>query len=191
MISDIHKTDTLWVPFYALIVAVVSEFLSWLLIYRTSQYKKIKNDVDRAVKKLSRSKDAVVGILNKKAQSKKIKDDERELQKLNRDMYSMRMKGQFFLMLIMGAFYAISASSFEGIVVAKLPFEPPWFLHGLTHRGLVGQDYTDCSYSFLYVISTICLRINLQKLLGTAPSAAQAQMMPSGFQLPDQAAAMR
>lgn len=48
--------------------------------------------------------------------------------------------------------------SFEGRIVAKLPFEPiPW-IRGLSHRNLSGEDFTDCSFIFLYVLCTMSIR---------------------------------
>ncbi len=54
--------------------------------------------------------------------------------------------------------YFIVYFSFEGRVVAKLPFEPiPW-IRGLSHRNLSGDDFTDCSFIFLYVLCTMSIR---------------------------------
>ncbi|KAG0426473.1 hypothetical protein HPB47_026448 [Ixodes persulcatus] len=41
---------------------------------------------------------------------------------------------------------------------------------GLSHRNLTGEDYTDCSFIFLYILCTMSIRQNTQKLLGFAPS---------------------
>jgi hypothetical protein len=49
-------------------------------------------------------------------------------------------------------------TSFEGRVVAKLPFEPISFLRGISHRSLIGEDYTDCSFLFLYILCTMSFR---------------------------------
>ena len=49
-------------------------------------------------------------------------------------------------------------SSFEGRVVAKLPFEPILWIRGLSHRNLSGDDFTDCSFIFLYVLCTMSIR---------------------------------
>ena len=35
--------------------------------------------------------------------------------------------------------------SFDGIPVAKLPFDPPNFVRKVAHRNLAGEDFTDCS----------------------------------------------
>ncbi|EGR30186.1 hypothetical protein IMG5_138720 [Ichthyophthirius multifiliis] len=55
------------------------------------------------------------------------------------------------------------------IVVAKLPFEPFYLLQSLTHRGLIGNDMTDCAYIFIYVQSAYIWRTNIQKYFGFEP----------------------
>ncbi|ROT81321.1 putative transmembrane and coiled-coil domain-containing protein 1 isoform X2 [Penaeus vannamei] len=65
-----------------------------------------------------------------------------------------------------------TVSIFDGRVVAKLPFIPISWLQGLSHRNLMGDDYTDCSFIFLYILCTMSIRQNIQKLLGFAPSRA-------------------
>ncbi|KAG7154208.1 Calcium load-activated calcium channel-like 2 [Homarus americanus] len=39
-------------------------------------------------------------------------------------------------------------------VWCKLPFLPISWLQGLSHRNLLGDDYTDCSFIFLYILCT-------------------------------------
>lgn len=43
-------------------------------------------------------------------------------------------------------------------MVAKLPFVPIGLVQGLSHRNLVGDDLTDCSFIFLYVLCTMSIR---------------------------------
>lgn len=47
---------------------------------------------------------------------------------------------------------------FDGRVVAKLPFIPLSYIQGLSHRNLLGEDYTDCSFIFLYILCTMSIR---------------------------------
>lgn len=47
---------------------------------------------------------------------------------------------------------------FEGRIVCRLPFTPISFLQGLSHRNLTGDDYTECSFIFLYIICTMSIR---------------------------------
>ena len=47
---------------------------------------------------------------------------------------------------------------FDGRIVAKLPFVPISLLQGLSHRNLRGDDYTDCSFIFFYILCTMSIR---------------------------------
>jgi hypothetical protein len=47
---------------------------------------------------------------------------------------------------------------FDGRVVARLPFVPISWIQGLSHRNLPGDDYTECSFIFLYILCTMSIR---------------------------------
>jgi uncharacterized membrane protein (DUF106 family) len=66
-------------------------------------------------------------------------------------------------------------SIFDGKIVAKLPFTPITWVQGLSHRTLLGEDFTDCSFIFLYILCTMSIRQNIQKALGFAPSRAASK----------------
>lgn len=44
----------------------------------------------------------------------------------------------------------------------------------MSHRGLKGEDATDCSMAFLYLLCSISIRTNLQKFLGFSPPRGAA-----------------
>ena len=73
---------------------------------------------------------------------------------------------------------------FDGKVVAKLPFEPIALLQGISHRNLMGSDYTKCSFIFLYVLCTMSVRENITKLLGFGPSRSVNKMAGNSFYNP-------
>lgn len=55
---------------------------------------------------------------------------------------------------------------FDGRVVAKLPFTPLSYIQGLSHRNLLGDDTTDCSFIFLYILCTMSIRqVSIHALL--------------------------
>ena len=70
------------------------------------------------------------------------------------------------------AFVSTMSNSYHGIVVAKLPFVPIGFLQRLTHRGLPGNDFTDCAMIAIYIMSSIIFRENIQKISGFAPKSS-------------------
>lgn len=53
-----------------------------------------------------------------------------------------------------------------GTVVAKIPYTPFSLLTNLSHRGITGDDLTDCAYIFIYVQMAYIWRTNIQKAFG-------------------------
>ncbi|OMJ13705.1 Transmembrane and coiled-coil domain-containing protein 1-like protein [Smittium culicis] len=58
---------------------------------------------------------------------------------------------QFFFMYIIGTIY-------ENKPVARLPFTPLYFFQGITHRGLEGTDFTECSALFIYILTSMAIK---------------------------------
>ena len=56
---------------------------------------------------------------------------------------------------------AYGCISYDQSVVAKLPFTPMPLIQGITHRGIAGSDYTDCSFFFLYALCQVRLWVVL------------------------------
>lgn len=94
------------------------------------------------------------------------------------------MTGTFFVAVFMMVFMSMLSSAYQGVVVAKLPFQPVSFIQGITHRNLLGSDVTDCSMIFVYILSNISLRPIIQKLLGFGGPriSMQQQGMFAGMQ---------
>ncbi|VVC34416.1 Hypothetical protein CINCED_3A002283 [Cinara cedri] len=105
-----------------------------------------------------------------KQQKKKIERVEEKLKINNRDLSMVKMKSMFAIGFAFTALLSMFNNIFDGRVVARLPFTPiPW-VQGLSHRNLTGDNYTECSFIFLYILCTMSIRQNIQKLLGFAPS---------------------
>eukprot|EP01102_Stenamoeba_stenopodia_P018823 TRINITY_DN6969_c0_g1_i4.p1 TRINITY_DN6969_c0_g1~~TRINITY_DN6969_c0_g1_i4.p1 ORF type:complete len:172 (-),score=39.75 TRINITY_DN6969_c0_g1_i4:37-552(-) len=158
--------------------------ISWLLIYRTESYQKMKDTIDRNTKKVEKKKAEVEGLpaTKQKQLNKKIDRHQEALTNANRDMTFIKFKSIFAVGFTMVALLSFLNSIFEGHVVARLPFEPISFVRGLTHRGLPGNDFYECSMTFIYVMASMSFRSNLQKWLGWLPRTANT----SFFQPPEQ-----
>merc|ERR1712059_46816 len=108
--------------------------------------------IEKQRKKLEKKKEAHGESANlDRSKKRKIEADEEKLKNSNRDLTMVN-------------------SIFDGRVVAKLPFTPIYWIQGLSHRNLLGDDMTDCSFIFLYILCTMSIRQNIQKALGFAPS---------------------
>ena len=70
--------------------------------------------------------------------------------------------------MLMLTFWSLK-SKYEGIVLARLPFEPFSIVRGLSHRGLEGEDFRECGVIFVYVLCCMAIKPNLQRVLGQTP----------------------
>ena len=170
----IDIADSIKIIVLAIFTNLFAEFLTWLFIYRKKDYKENKKQMDLLSKKLEINKESTKS--KSKQLDKKIKQQELELKNMGYQM----MKIKFISMVIIGlfTFFFISLFSglFQGIVVAKIPFVPFKLLRGLSHRGILSNDYTDCSFIFLYVLCNVSFRPIIQKLLGFAPPRTNNKM---------------
>ncbi|KAL7135315.1 hypothetical protein ABFS83_11G085400 [Erythranthe nasuta] len=57
--------------------------------------------------------------------------------------------------------FGLLKSLFKGKVVAKIPFVRIRLLQKMSHKGLTGNDMTDCSIAFLYSLCSISISTNL------------------------------
>ena len=178
----IDITDCLKIVFLSIFTNLFAEFLTWMFIYRTKKYKENKKQMDKLTKSLEVTKESTKG--KRKQIDKKIKQQENELKYMGFEM----MKIKFISMIIIGlfTFFFISLFNglFQGIVVAKIPFVPFKLLRGLSHRGILSNDFTDCSFVFLYLLCNISFRHINKKILGFAPPRT-ANKMPDFFGLED------
>ncbi|KAG1672351.1 Centrosomal protein [Nymphon striatum] len=68
--------------------------LTWLLVYRTEKYQKLKSEVEKQSKKLEKKKE-VLGDNIDKHHKKKIEREEERLKNNNRDLSLVKMKSMF------------------------------------------------------------------------------------------------
>ncbi|XP_037105470.1 calcium load-activated calcium channel isoform X1 [Syngnathus acus] len=161
--------------------------ITWVLVYRTDKYKRLKAEVEKQSKQLEKKKETITESAGRQ-QKKKIERQEEKLKNNNRDLSMVRMKSMFAVGFCFTALMGMFNSIFDGRVVAKLPFVPLSYIQGLSHRNLLGEDYTDCSFIFLYILCTMSIRQNIQKMLGLAPSRAATKQAGGFLGPPPQAA---
>lgn len=63
---------------------------------------------------------------------------------------------------------------FDGVIVAKLPFQPISLVSAISHRNLPGSDMTDASAYFIYALCSLSFRQSLQRLLGVKQQRTDA-----------------
>jgi calcium load-activated calcium channel len=167
--SDISLVDTLMVMLAAIFTAALAEGLSWLLIYRTEDYKQLAKSLESLTKQLDKEKEKIVAASKQKIQEKRISKADSQLKTTNQQLSASKMKSTMIIALFMIAFMSTLSSTYHGVVVAKLPFVPFSMLQGITHRNLPGDDMTDCSMIFIYLLTSYLIRNNIQKYFGFSP----------------------
>jgi uncharacterized membrane protein (DUF106 family) len=143
--------DTLLILAISVFTALLGEGVTWLLVYRTEKYQRLKLDIEKQTKRLEKKKEAHGESALDKTQKRKIERDEERLKTTNRDLMMVKMKSMFAIGFAFTSLLSMFSNIFDGKVVAKLPFTPITWLQGLSHRNLLGEDYTDCSFIFLYM----------------------------------------
>ncbi|RXH83780.1 hypothetical protein DVH24_006033 [Malus domestica] len=114
--------------------------------------------------------------ITKKSKTKKIDRVESSLKESNRDLSLFKFKSDTVIALVV---FGLLNSLFEGKAVAKLPFKPFRLVMKISHRGLQGEDATDCSLVFLYFLCSISIWTNLQKLLCfSLPRGTSSRFVP-------------
>lgn len=170
--------DTILIVFISVCTALLGEGLSWLTVYRTEEYQKLKAEIERQSKKLEKRKEAHGDTLDKQ-QKKKIERGEERLKNNNRDLLLVKMKSVFATCFTFAALFSMFNSIFDGKVVARLPFVPISWIQGVSHVNLPGDDYTECSFIFLYILCTMSIKQNIQKMLGFIPSRTASKQSGS------------
>lgn len=158
--------------------------VSWFFVYRTEEYKRLKKHIEQLTAKIEKKKSedgsgGGSGEGGRSGQAKKVNALDEQLKARNRDLSMTKFKSTFFVGVILLFVFGFLNHLFEGVPVAKLPFEPFSLLRGMSHRGLSGSDATDCSMVFMYVLGNMGIRANIQKFLGFTPQTpAQSWLTP-------------
>ena len=126
---------------------------------------------------MEKKKEEVPTHDRKKTAKKKTKQLELALKAKQGGISKMRYKSQLLVALCFIATMSLVSSIYHARPVARLPFTPFGVVQGVTHRGLVGADPLDCSYAFIYVLSSMCLKQMMARALGFAPRGVPAPSM--------------
>ncbi|KAF8072969.1 tmco1 [Scenedesmus sp. PABB004] len=154
--------------------AAVMEAISWALVYRTSSYMRLRGELDRAARKLEALKSSDGGAARPHRKEKRLED---LMRTGARDLTATRMKLGAISMAGMFVMYQLVSKAWDGVVVARLPFHPPGFIAAVTHRGVAGDDMTECGAAFVYAMSLAYAKAVIDKAAGWSPSRATNRLM--------------
>ncbi|XP_032948784.1 calcium load-activated calcium channel isoform X2 [Rhinolophus ferrumequinum] len=120
--------DTLLIVFISVCTALLAEGITWVLVYRTDKYKRLKAEVEKQSKKLEKKKETITESAGRQ-QKKKIERQEEKLKNNNRDLSMVRMKSMFAIgfcfTALMGMFNSITSRRFLALPLRELPPSRP------------------------------------------------------------------
>jgi len=172
--------DGLTVVAIALGTTALSETITYFTTYRTTRYQGMKADLEKGAKKLAKMKADISSRSDPKVQ-KRIEKEEERLKMASKELQATKSKSMMVISLLSIGIMTTLHKSFGGYVVATLPFEPISFFRSLAHRGIESDNYYDCSFIFLYILTNMSLRSSVQKLLGFSTSRAVDQLATQQF----------
>jgi uncharacterized membrane protein (DUF106 family) len=162
--------------FICIVATFVIEFISWVLVYRKKEFAPLQNDIKMLNKKLN--------LLQEQPEEKKTKKEigiiKNKIRSATTKLNGLRFKTTFIMPFVLMAIFGILGQYYDGIIVAKLPFEPFGFIRGMTSRGLEGikEDNFDCSFLPIYILGNMGIKPLITKLLGFAPPRSAGGMSP-------------
>ena len=176
--ATIDFTTPLSIILLSLSITVLAEAINYFLVYSKSDYKNLISNVKAIAKKLEKMDETTTSASNKNSLKRKTQLQDR-LKMLNTELTMKKFKSTFIVGIMMLVTIVTLNKKFSGMIVAKLPFEPWSLITKLSHRNIEGDDLTDCSFIFIYALSGIVFRNNIQKLFGFEPPQTMSPFDPN------------
>ena len=109
-----------------------------------------------------------------------LKKEEESLKKDQKELSELKQKATMQVSFINIASMMAMNKFFSGKIVAILPFQPMLFFKALAHRGIEGEDFTECSYMLIYILCNMSFKGIVQKFLGYGSSRAVEELAKPG-----------
>eukprot|EP01041_Mallomonas_annulata_P005074 gene5074-10153_t len=151
--------DALFICIVSVCTSISTDLFSWYFTHSKPAFQKLKDQIEKSNLLIKKLKD------EGREEKKRLKL-EKDVKKDSATLAGMRMYSMIILTVSMIVVYQLLRSQYDGAVVAKLPFEPFPLLARITHAGLKTEDMTDCGMTFVYALSTLAVRPNMQKIFG-------------------------
>ncbi|KAL6766574.1 hypothetical protein ACKKBG_A36585 [Auxenochlorella protothecoides x Auxenochlorella symbiontica] len=171
-----HDLTPLGVVLFSIASAISGELINWILVYRTSSYRALKENLSRHAKKLEEAKSSGSG-------SKNIKKLEARLDTWKTEASSrvagINMRTGLITVAVVMLSFRLVSQLFGDAPAATLPFHPPPFLQKLTHRGLTDADPRQCSAMFIFILCQGSIKVLVTKLLALGPGREWVIIKPN------------
>lgn len=166
--------DSLFIFGIASLASLANVLLDYWMVHRREDYQDVKRSIAQDEDRLKKAK--LEDTANPKT-AKKIAEIEKRMSEDKRKLATMGWKSALLTPVLLMSVMTWMNGLFEGAVVATLPFEPFSFFRGITHRGLEGTNWYECSATYMYLLCALTVRPIIQRLMGVE-SASSAMGNP-------------
>lgn len=167
----------------SVLAGLVNEVVTWALVTRKPEWKKNQEKIEAMQATLKKMKAA--SNAHTPAGKKAIEKTQESLQQMQQQASFTKFGSTVLNAVIMIVLVTTLNNVFEGVVAARLPFEPYALFRNITHRNLLGTDWHQCSVLFFYIVSSMAVRPTMQKIFGTGPKRGQS-MLPDWAMPPEE-----
>ncbi|CAH8632643.1 unnamed protein product [Dicrocoelium dendriticum] len=98
--------DTIAIILISYFTAFLGEGLTWLFVYRTERYQKLKSEVDKQSKRLEKQRD-VTDITIDRTAKKRLEKQEERLKNISREFSMVKMKSMFAVGIIFTSLFSV------------------------------------------------------------------------------------
>lgn len=149
--------------------SLVMEFISWLILWRPDSYKKMIQEAELVYKKLEPTMRYRGEAPEKDKKKTATNRPDTAFLRISQEMMRVKMFSAALTFVPLIVLYRQLAAIYKGKIAATLPFTPIPFFYGMTHSGIPGDDYTQCSAMFIYYLAGMGVRGNVSKIFGFGP----------------------
>ena len=146
------------VSFYAVICSLIYEFVTKYFVTSNSQYISFNEAIKKTDEKMKK-----LSFYDKKRE--KLEKDKKDYQQ---KIAFIKFKPMIINLVVLVASSILVNQLFTPIKVATLPFEPWKIIKGITHRNLPGDNMTDCSLFFFYILVRMTVKPIIAKIMGNS-----------------------
>ncbi|PVU95902.1 hypothetical protein BB559_002563 [Furculomyces boomerangus] len=138
---------------FCLVLCISSEVVNYYLFYRTEAFKNHKKTIILNKEKLKKEESDTSGNVAKK--KKKIDALKAQLNLATSQGATYMIRSSIVSVLLQFVYMYIVGTVYDKTPVGKFPFTPFGLFQSLTHRGLDGDDYTQISCVFVFVMASV------------------------------------
>lgn len=157
------------------IINVLTQLFAWRSVYSTDAYLEAVRKVDSTATQIERI-ESMTGNVGKREKELERLRQAAQADKTMLTGLSMRTALASIVGFVLGSW--ICSSLYAGVPVVRLPFTPIGWFQSLTHSGLPGEDYTEGSYLFLYVLGNMISSVLVSRAFGDPPKPKTGDTNP-------------